>query len=296
MKNEGKVCRIVKSGHVIEVYFYDRVPEGGGNKKQEEIFNMQGELIELPDSVPGVGGRYDYSSWNDELGDYDRELPLKGFIPDEWLEDDLKDLRRAKEYRKTANYRSRERIRRLSLMNFHEGDLFLTLTFGENMQDIDFANNELKKFFKRFRWKYGAEIPYLGVIEFQKRGAIHYHFLVGADMGSEFYAEVTEWKESLVLSKMWGHGFAYVEQIYDNDNLGAYLIKYLMKDLGDDRLSGHKHYLISKGLEKPEVKKTKEETDVVLDSLSGYYPTYTSTYQNVFCGNVKYLEYNLKRG
>lgn len=293
---ENKICRIVKSKHILEVYFYDRLPGGGGVRKDEKIINMYGEVIEFPEVDNGVPlGRYDFSSWNDELGDYDRELPLKGFVPDEWLEDDPRDLRRAKEYRRTANYRSRERIRRLSVMNFKEGDLFLTLTFGENVTDIDFANDELKKFFKRFRYKYGKELPYLGVIEFQKRGAIHYHFLVGKEMGREFYEAVTSWGESEDLSKIWGHGFAYAKPITGIDNIGAYLIKYLMKNLGDDRLSGRKHYLISKGLEKSEVIKNAAEVKVILDSLEGYYPTFTSDYENFFCGKVKYLEYNLKR-
>jgi hypothetical protein len=288
---DHKIVRIVKSKHVIEVYYYDRLPEGaGGGKRNAPILDEAGNPVQTGTY------HYDYTQWDEETQDHKLVYvqDLKGFIPDEWLPEE--DKRRAKEYRKTANYRSRERIRRLSLMNFKEGDLFLTLTFAENMTDLDFANKEVKKFMQRFKYKYGSEVPYLGVIEFQQRGAIHYHFLVGAEMGPDFYEDVTQWKESETLSKMWGNGFAYVEQIYDNDNLGAYLIKYLLKDIGDDRLSGRKHYLVSKGLEKPEIKKKVEETQVILDSLAGYYPTYTSEYYNVFCGNVKYMEYNLKRG
>jgi len=56
---------------------------------------------------------------------------------------------------------------------------FLTLTFRENVQNIKQANYEFNKFIKRLNYRlYGTKkvnLKYTTVIEFQKRGAIHYH-------------------------------------------------------------------------------------------------------------------------
>ena len=287
-----KHCRIIKSKHVLEVFFYDRIPEGKKKLVEEEEDKWDGKGF--PDKF--IGEYY----FEDGVEKY-KVTPFwhRDFLPDGWWgESERKRKEKEKElrqpgYRKSANYRSREKIRRLAIMNFKEGDLFMTLTFGENMQDLKFANDELKKFFKRFRYKFGAEIPYLGVIEFQKRGAIHYHILVGMDLGIDFEdREVREAKEREI-GEMWGHGWVDLAQIDRTDNLGAYLVKYLSKDLGDDRLSGHKHYLCSKGLDHPE---TIKDTTVYLDSLEGHYPTFTSEYRNDFCGNIKYMEFNIERG
>ncbi|MGM9458151.1 rolling circle replication-associated protein, partial [Lacticaseibacillus rhamnosus] len=67
-------------------------------------------------------------------------------------------------------------VRRLVLANFDAGSKFVTFTFAENVKDIDQANREWKKFVQRLRRRYG-DFKYLSVIEFQKRGAVHYHMI-----------------------------------------------------------------------------------------------------------------------
>ena len=72
---------------------------------------------------------------------------------------------------------------------------------------------------------------YLAVVEFQKRGAIHYHML--SDFG---YIEQKE------LEKIWGNGFVWIRDLLTGnngkpvDNVGAYLVKYMNKNIIDKRL------------------------------------------------------------
>lgn len=63
-------------------------------------------------------------------------------------------------------------------MNFDDQIKFLTLIFKENIQDIDDANNEFKKFIKRLNYQTyhtkKSETKILIHMGKQQRGAIHY--------------------------------------------------------------------------------------------------------------------------
>lgn len=172
----------------------------------------------------------------------------------------------------------RNNLRRLSLMNFKAGkSLFMTLTIRENSDDIDFYDNEVKKFFKRFRRKYG-DFQYIGVREFQKRGALHYHFLINGNLPDIYHSLDIVNKEKALgtrydkrkkayvqikckerkqiekeIAEVWRHGFVDLFSISHVDNVGAYICKYMSKDFQDKRLVGRKCYLCSRGLKRSEV-------------------------------------------
>jgi len=59
--------------------------------------------------------------------------------------------------------------------------LFITLTFAENVQEIGTANKLFTLFVKKLNYQtYKTKksvLKYLAVIEFQQRGAIHYHII-----------------------------------------------------------------------------------------------------------------------
>ena len=79
-----------------------------------------------------------------------------------------------------TNQRRRDTIRRLACCNFNNKyDKFLTLTFADNMTDIKECNLLFKNFIKRLKYQYDLHnLKYLAVIEFQQRGAVHYHVLL----------------------------------------------------------------------------------------------------------------------
>jgi hypothetical protein len=202
---------------------------------------------------------------------------------------------RKEEYRSQVNYRAREAIRRLVNTNFGEGDIFLTLTFKDNIGDLERANKEFKKFVQRVKRRQES-FKYIAVIEFQKRGAVHYHLVCNlrVDWGDRLEREAKERE----IAKLWGQGFVDIEKVRSLvgvDNVGAYLVKYLKKGFEDSRLEGKKRYLYSKCLEKPKEMILADEKQKWIDTLESFYPWYTSSYGNVFTGQVQYREYNLKR-
>lgn len=71
--------------------------------------------------------------------------------------------------------RAKTTIRRKCLSM--ECNRMLTLTFRENVQDIDQAWTKFKYFIKLMHWRY-KEFKYVAVPEYQKRGAVHFHLAV----------------------------------------------------------------------------------------------------------------------
>lgn len=128
---------------------------------------------------------------------------------------------------------------------------FITLTFKENITDINLANKKFNHFTKCMKRKY-PDFKYLGVPEFQKRGAVHYHLLTNLVKGSNLLPlqENTDDKYDV---KCWNYGFSSVfdlKETDDNFNVVAYICKYFYKDF-DNRLFGRTKVLKSNNLKKP---------------------------------------------
>jgi len=117
---------------------------------------------------------------------------------------------------------------------------FLTLTFHENLQDIEKANYEFKKFIQRLERLY-PHLKYVCGIEFQKRGAVHYHIITNLP-----YIDV-----NYLAEKYWGNRFIKLNRIDHVDNLGKYISKYLTKAYEDIRLTNKKKYFSSRNLLRP---------------------------------------------
>lgn len=184
---------------------------------------------------------------------------------------------------------SKMKLRRLINSNITGKDLFITLTYADNMCDIDAGKDDFKKFIKR--WNYQRKkksldaLQYVYVVEFQKRGAVHFHcifFNVGFILNSE-------------LNSLWGNGFVKVNKIDKVDNVGAYVVKYMQKDLIDSRLNGKDLYGRSKGnLSEPLEVKNPQEVAVLEDSLLNNC-VYQNSYFTDYYGEMTYKQYNLKR-
>ena len=151
--------------------------------------------------------------------------------------------------------RSKRKIFELVNTNYLEGkSSFLTITFKENLTDYDLAMNYWKRFKQKVEYNFKIKLQYCGVVEFQERGAIHFHiclFNVG-------------YMEQEKLYNMWNSivpGGINIKGIKDNqcDNVGAYMTYYMNKDLensfGKDEYKGKKRYFYSKGLKEPSVDK-----------------------------------------
>lgn len=146
--------KVIDLGHVVEVYEMERIPVNPHDYERKD--------------------EYSISNYFDE--ERTKETNRHYY---EDVKDNIRHRENRKAERRSQTIRdARNRCRRLALMNFSENDTFMTLTFAENIQDITYADNEFKKFMKRFNYKYKRKSKFLAVREFQKRGAIHYHLLI----------------------------------------------------------------------------------------------------------------------
>jgi hypothetical protein len=158
--------------------------------------------------------------------------------------------------------RARGMIKRLVLANFNKWEkeddkLYLarliTFTFAENVQDLDYTHKEMMLFLKRMNYELfktkKSTLKYLGVTEFQERGAVHYHIV--------FFN--LPWINRIydVFSKVWGHGFILVSPIGKAEGAARYVTKYITKASSDERLIHRKKYLRSRNLKKFKVYKNQ---------------------------------------
>lgn len=138
--------------------------------------------------------------------------------------------------------RTRKKVRQLVACNltaWGHKPIFFTLTYRENMQDLRESNAEFKKFIRRLRCFLGYSPKYLVVVEFQKRGAVHYHGI----LFNCPYISIPDFKT------LWNLGSVDLKLV--RNNLEWYLVKYLTKETFDKRLYGEKVYFCSRGLFRP---------------------------------------------
>lgn len=190
--------------------------------------------------------------------------------------------------RKKTMSKAKTTLRRLINANigmWEHQPKFMTLTFAENVQDIKQANYEFKKFRQRLEYDLNLKLKYAVVMEFQKRGAIHYHAL--------FFN--LPYIDNQKLASIWSHGFVKINVIDNVDNVGAYVTKYMTKESGEsDRLLGKKSYFTSRGLYKPEEVVDAKKIEQLEAALSSH-ETYKSSFANDYLGNIQYTQYNTKR-
>jgi hypothetical protein len=178
-------------------------------------------------------------------------------------------------------------------MNFDSGSKFVTLTFdndrAHDIRDVKQSNDYFHKFVKRMKYRY-PDFKYIAVIEFQDkngRGAIHYHMICNLP-----FVKKSE------LRDIWNGGHVKINRIDKVDNVGAYVIKYMTKDMTDKRLCGENAYLHSRGLEKPVEVNTWALTEnwrEIHETLEKETPSYSAKYESESAGRIEYMQYNFNR-
>jgi len=152
--------------------------------------------------------------------------------------------------RTEANIKSSRRsFHRLVRSNLGVGriPILVTLTYSDNVKDIDISNKMFNKFTKRLRYDLGNDISWISVPEFQKRGAVHYHMLL---FGVSHELAKSE-RSTRYLASLWTHGFVDVITTAGSPKLATYLAKYMSKALADSRLIGKRGYSASHNIMRP---------------------------------------------
>ena len=217
--------------------------------------------------------------------------------------------------RKQTLYNSRNNIIRLISSN-QDLQMFITLTYKENIQDISLSKKHLKLLFKKLKRYYG-DIKYLYVFELQKRGAIHYHMLTNLNLlCDEFDIKTSKSNhkksdqqkelENKFRNKFWKYGFVDIRNLKSegNSNIAKYVASYLVQDLLDLEMNGNRIYGYSaKTLDKPKFEKleTKDniESLIQLDNydlkfVNSYEIRYINKLHQEVKGLVNYFDYQRK--
>lgn len=106
--------------------------------------------------------------------------------------------------------RSKLECERIAKSNMRDWQTFITLTFEENIKDIDIANKRFRYFIDKVK-RVKKDFKYLCIPEFQKRGAVHYHLLTNIPINDNklMFSQADKPKYKHV--KYWNDGFTSVE-------------------------------------------------------------------------------------
>lgn len=148
----------------------------------------------------------------------------------------------------------------LALQNYDSFKTFITLTFKENITDLTVANKSFANWTRQIKRQFN-DFKYLGVPEFQKRGAVHYHLMTNLEINSDLITLQKD-KSNMFDVKYWNNGFSSVFDLSltnEHFSVASYLTKYFYKDI-DNRLFGRKKVLSSRNLDKPNEKRLQNSS------------------------------------
>ena len=177
--------------------------------------------------------------------------------------EELSSIEKAESMQRRKAYYQDKRfeIKRIIDCNYDDKSTFLTLTFKENLQDIETANREFTLFIKRLkRYLKNQQLKYIATWELQQRGAIHYHLVLFS----------VPYIKNDKLSEIWSNGFIKINKIKEtvkNEAVGVYITKYFVKDL-EKKANQKKAYFCSRNLIKPKETKKKLDFDEMNDIIT----------------------------
>lgn len=182
------------------------------------------------------------------------------------------NYQKSKDSQKTSFNINRARTNLVNTINCNKTQFtkFITLTQKENNTRRTVLLKRFKLFLLRWKRKYGYNLPYVAVIEPQKRGSLHIHLVAFLDYFI-FYEE---------LNSLWTWGFTDIKVIKNND-IGRYMAKYFTKDSAFIKNANNFNKKIifkSRGLKKPIVK----YDFTVTKNIKGVKLQYEKDYEFIF--------------
>lgn len=177
--------------------------------------------------------------------------------------------------------------------------LMITLTYRpENEErEVKKAYKHYTRFIQKMRYRYG-NFRVISVVEFQdksREGVVHFHCLFW-DLPEDIDRLH---KKEYILEQQWRYGFVFTKQCYDtSEKIVSYLVKYLRKGHGDQRLAGSKAYSVSRNCHRPSMFKGNMQTSYLLDIYGIDFKDVSQAhrifeYSTEWLGKVRYLKYRL---
>jgi len=163
---------------------------------------------------------------------------------------------------------------------------FLTLTI-EKKVSLEVGYAYLRSFWNRLK-KHIHGISYIGVPEWQERGALHFHFLVWGlptkTIKSERFARNVQ--------RQWYRGFVDLRHTKNRSlGLAHYLAKYLVSTLSDSRLGNRRAYTCSRNILRPYTIASNKLPNNLDLTPGDNFQTDTSTYDTLWLGSCEYTRY-----
>lgn len=192
--------------------------------------------------------------------------------------------------------RTKLQCQRIAKANMESWKTFVTLTFEDNIKDIQVANKKFQNFVRMIK-KHYDNFLYLCVPEFQKRGAIHYHLFTNIDIDNKDLMYVQKDNPKFRHIKYWNCGFNSVETIHDEPiKVVGYISKYMTKDI-DNRLFGFRRFFYSQNCITPKVcfidSLDKKEIDFLQQKIQDKELIYQNEYFNTYDDSkVTFLEFS----
>ena len=192
--------------------------------------------------------------------------------------------------------RSKLQCQRIAKANMEYWETFITLTFADNVTDIDVANKRFRYFVDKIR-RIKKDFRYICVPEYQERGAVHYHLLTNISINDKLMYEQKD-NPKFKHIKYWSEGFTRVDNIKgDIKKIIGYISKYMTKD-ADDRLFGRRRFFYSQNCLVPKISYIdsieKKDLDFLNKKIQDKELIYQNEYLNIYDKTtVQYLEYQL---
>ena len=253
-------CKIIDCGSFVQVYFYTNARIKNPNKEDNVDLNLKKIDVEA--------------------------VPSKKTKP--------KNLTNKIEEKNIT--RSKLQCQRIAKANMEYWETFITLTFADNVTDVEAANKRFRYFVDKIR-RVKKDFRYICVPEFQERGAVHYHLLTNISINDKLMYEQEDNPEFKHI-KYWSEGFTKVDNIKgDVKKIIGYISKYMTKDV-DNRLYGRRRFFYSQNCIVPKVSyiDSVEKIDLIFlnKKIQDKELIYQNEYLNIYDKTtVQYLEYQL---
>lgn len=292
--------KFIKSGNQIELYEYEQDLPIRRIKRKREILRQQSTGVRTilgrtrggRDKLTEILGGRRIEEGGTEIQSsesifHSEDMESSGA-------DTLQQITQKRQQKRRDNaQRSGMVFRRIISSNLtaDENPLLVTLTHKLNQTDISESNRLFKLFIQRCRVKYGRTFRYIGVPEFQRRGAVHYHALFWGLPAGLYNRE----RQTRELANIWGNGFTDIILTDGNKKLSSYLAKYMIKNLEDERLWNHKVFFCSRNIKRPVILSGVEsvgflEKDYGLETLT---PIVERKYDTKFLGEGRYRLFDI---
>lgn len=259
-------------------------------------FNYDVKLVECGDYVQV----YYFENIKTKKGKKEKEIDINNLYKSE------KTFKKRNEL-KTIEFkninRSKFQLQRLVKANEKVFKTFITLTFADNIKNIEVANKKFDIWRTKIKSIY-KDFQYVCVPEFQKRGAVHYHLLTNLEINKIY--QYTRRNKNLEVKliipqdnkktqydvKYWSYGFTSVFPMEDINVVG-YISKYMTKDI-DNRLYGKRRYLYSQNLKIPSecfIEKDSKHTLSLLTLIENSDITFKKSYLDYYGFKIDFIEY-----